>query len=400
MESMSSQLNTPSGLRGLHGMESPQSPYVRRSLFSICGSMSPITPPSQSNARERAHRSRLSFGRSPSHGHPFASPGTPLQQHPIVRCGSPFQQQGHYLESPTLDRVRRKTCPCISTVDEPDKQEHGVVKKLRTASMPSNENVNICNSNDDDRNGHSSGKSFLSYTHCSAPSPINHAALVSATKKSASTSMLPNACAASPDQDGGKAQRGLPTVAGECKNGIERISAETMAGVLEGQFVDMFDRMIIFDSRFPYEFDGGHIPNALNISDPGEVKDFFVDPTSRTNKPRITDGYRVAIIFHCEFSSHRGPRLARMLRSWDREANMSRWPELFYPHVYVLLDGYKQFFEGFPTLCEPQHYIPMRHTAYEQEMKECMCRLRKGVQRQKSWSKAESKRIECGSPLA
>jgi hypothetical protein len=49
------------------------------------------------------------------------------------------------------------------------------------------------------------------------------------------------------------------------------------------------------------------------------------------------------IIFHCEFSQKRGPRALRALRNMDREINQSRWPYIFYPEVYILEGGYRNF---------------------------------------------------------
>ena len=54
---------------------------------------------------------------------------------------------------------------------------------------------------------------------------------------------------------------------------------------------------------------------------------------------------RVVLIFHCEFSSERGPKLSRFLRSKDRLANKECYPNLFYPELYLLEGGYKNFFE-------------------------------------------------------
>lgn len=56
------------------------------------------------------------------------------------------------------------------------------------------------------------------------------------------------------------------------------------------------------DSRFPFEYEGGHIRGAVNLYEPEQLKKYFLDnPQWSLSKPK-------AIIFHCEFSQHRGPR--------------------------------------------------------------------------------------------
>ena len=110
------------------------------------------------------------------------------------------------------------------------------------------------------------------------------------------------------------------------------------------------------------------------------------------------------MIFHCEFSSHRGPTLyflpplfllllltlndrCRFLRSWDRLMHEHCYPDLYYPELYVLegnrnshttpsttsyknmVGGYKAFFEKRPDLCEPHAYIPMTDGRFTEQMK-------------------------------
>ncbi|VUZ55744.1 unnamed protein product [Hymenolepis diminuta] len=65
------------------------------------------------------------------------------------------------------------------------------------------------------------------------------------------------------------------------------------------------------------------------------------------------------LIFHCEFSSQRGPELCRFLRRVDRLLNYSRYPFLFYPYVYVMMGGYEAFYRKCPELCEPRGYLTM-----------------------------------------
>lgn len=54
---------------------------------------------------------------------------------------------------------------------------------------------------------------------------------------------------------------------------------------------------------------------------------------------------RVVLIFHCEFSSERGPRMCRFIRKRDRA--MNEYPRLHYPELYILKGGYKEFFQQF-----------------------------------------------------
>jgi hypothetical protein len=54
---------------------------------------------------------------------------------------------------------------------------------------------------------------------------------------------------------------------------------------------------------------------------------------------------RIVLVFHCEFSSERGPKMSRFLRKSDRQANKDCYPHLFYPEIYLLDGGYKVYFE-------------------------------------------------------
>lgn len=60
---------------------------------------------------------------------------------------------------------------------------------------------------------------------------------------------------------------------------------------------------------------------------------------------------RVVLIFHCEFSSERGPRMCRFIRKRDRA--MNEYPRLHYPELYILKGGYKEFFQQFQVRSAP-----------------------------------------------
>nr|XP_025731854.1 M-phase inducer phosphatase 2-like isoform X2 [Callorhinus ursinus] len=95
---------------------------------------------------------------------------------------------------------------------------------------------------------------------------------------------------------------------------------------------------------------------------------------------------RIILIFHCEFSSERGPRMCRFIRERDRAAN--DYPSLYYPEMYILKGGYKEFFPQHPTFCEPQDYRPMNHEAFRDELKTFRLKTR-------SWAGERSRRELC-----
>ncbi|XP_041123845.1 M-phase inducer phosphatase 1-like isoform X3 [Polyodon spathula] len=76
---------------------------------------------------------------------------------------------------------------------------------------------------------------------------------------------------------------------------------------------------------------------------------------------------RTLLIFHCEFSSERGPRLCRFIRKIDRNLNV--YPQLYYPEIYILKGGYKEFYTLFQSLCEPCGYVPMVHQDFADQLR-------------------------------
>ncbi|XP_032889998.1 uncharacterized protein LOC116981237 isoform X2 [Amblyraja radiata] len=102
---------------------------------------------------------------------------------------------------------------------------------------------------------------------------------------------------------------------------------------------------------------------ALNLyTDEQLVNTFFPTPLW----PGPARG-RSVIIFHCEFSSQRAPRICRSLRRLDRNINV--YPRLCFPELYLLKDGYKHFFQQFEILCEPRGYVQMHHKDHREELR-------------------------------
>ncbi|XP_072486504.1 M-phase inducer phosphatase 3 isoform X1 [Notamacropus eugenii] len=156
----------------------------------------------------------------------------------------------------------------------------------------------------------------------------------------------------------------LPTVTGKHQD-LKYINPETVAALLWGQLQDLIEKFYIIDCRFPYEYQGGHIQGALNLHSQEELRDFFL------KKPFVPSSAqsRIIIVFHCEFSSERGPRMCRYLREEDRALN--KYPALYYPELYILKGGYRDFFLEYVELCEPQSYCPMHHQDHKAELLKC-----------------------------
>lgn len=117
----------------------------------------------------------------------------------------------------------------------------------------------------------------------------------------------------------------------------------------------------IIDCRYPFEYRGGHIRGAINLSNKDLVHDIFM----HEERPNAV------IIFYCEFSSQRGPSSYHHLRECDRKHNAMQYPRVWYPQTFVLQGGYKAFFEAFPDSCEPRAYVPMLDERYKEDLRQC-----------------------------
>lgn len=135
---------------------------------------------------------------------------------------------------------------------------------------------------------------------------------------------------------------------------IPRITGHVLVDILNGVYDNLFSELYIIDCRYEYEYNGGHIKGALNINDPRMLYESFFRTV-----------YKNAIfVFHCEFSHNRGPQLASIFRTFDRELNKKSYPSLFYERVYILEGGYRKFYNDFInfttgsyTLMMDQRYI-------------------------------------------
>ncbi|NXH30488.1 MPIP2 phosphatase, partial [Myiagra hebetior] len=152
----------------------------------------------------------------------------------------------------------------------------------------------------------------------------------------------------------------LPTVEGK-DPGLKYISPDTLAAVLTGHFSSFLESSIVVDCRYPYEYEGGHVKGAVNLPLQRDVEEFLLEQPIVS----LDASKRVIIIFHCEFSVERGPKMCKFLRERDRSCH--EYPQLHYPELYVLKGGYREFFFQFPSHCEPRDYQPMEDAAFKEE---------------------------------
>ncbi|NWR81037.1 MPIP1 phosphatase, partial [Centropus unirufus] len=159
---------------------------------------------------------------------------------------------------------------------------------------------------------------------------------------------------------------------------LKYIDSEMIVSVLTGKFASSIEECVIIDCRYPYEYEGGHIKGAVNLHMEEDVEDFLL------KKPiQPSENKRVIVVFHCEFSSERGPRMCRFVRERDRLGN--EYPNLHYPELYVLKGGYKDFFSRCRSFCEPQGYRPMHHEDFKEDLKRFRTKSR-------TWAGERSKR--------
>jgi M-phase inducer tyrosine phosphatase len=148
---------------------------------------------------------------------------------------------------------------------------------------------------------------------------------------------------------------------------IPRITRDTLLEILDGNYDSQFDQRMIIDCRFEYEFDGGHIDGAVNYND----KELLTGQLFEQTLPDKT-----LLIFHCEYSAHRAPIMARHVRKQDRSTNAEHYPKLTYPEVYILDGGYSSFFAEHRSRCFPQNYVEMDAKEHAYTCEREMGRLR------------------------
>ncbi|GLE04607.1 hypothetical protein PINS_up013577 [Pythium insidiosum] len=174
----------------------------------------------------------------------------------------------------------------------------------------------------------------------------------------------------------------LPTVRSSKHPDLNVISPDTVADLMNGTYADRLDAFVLVDCRFGYEHEGGHLKGARSMNDPAQVEDTFL------LRP-LPNGHRVALVFYCEFSANRAPKMLRHLRNLDRWIHAERYPELFYPELYLIDGGYKNCFETLKgAICDPAEYLPMNHPSFADQCKRDFATLRSQWRQHKTSSSA------------
>jgi M-phase inducer tyrosine phosphatase len=81
--------------------------------------------------------------------------------------------------------------------------------------------------------------------------------------------------------------------------------------LLDGIYDDKLAAYHIIDCRFDYEYNGGHIPGALNINTTSALEEYLLGKNALKPKPSTSGdaNSKTVLIFHCEFSAKRAPTL-------------------------------------------------------------------------------------------
>lgn len=182
-------------------------------------------------------------------------------------------------------------------------------------------------------------------------------------------------------------------------DGLMRITPDTLIAVLDSKYAHQMESYHIVDCRFGYEYEGGHIPGAINLSTMERVKNYFLKAGQGLHAggkqlpPRTQSGKadkrgntkKQVLIFHCEFSCKRAPSMALALRQADR-ALAQDYPSCHFPEVYILEGGYKNFFDHYSSRCEPQQYVEMDDPKFQDKRSTELNGFRKQFARHRSFT--------------
>ncbi len=144
-----------------------------------------------------------------------------------------------------------------------------------------------------------------------------------------------------------------------------------MTELLAGKFTNAIMDFQVVDCRFGYEYEGGHIPGAINLNTVEKVVGTF----SLRSRPSLERSAASAAIAEWQSrqvwqSTKARPRLPLRVQlqacpdhgsgsATGRSSSGARLPNCHFPEIYILQGGYCNFFQSYANLCEPQQYICM-----------------------------------------
>lgn len=132
-----------------------------------------------------------------------------------------------------------------------------------------------------------------------------------------------------------------------------RISGQELSEMLRGEGEQQFGQIVIIDARFEYEFQEGHIAGAINVTNLQQMVNVY---------NRFL-GQNVCMVFYCVDSLNRSMMLMHRFRGYDRERNMTQYPNLNYPNIFMLDGGIVRFYQEHPDLCRGR-YLPMNSSPH------------------------------------
>lgn len=92
----------------------------------------------------------------------------------------------------------------------------------------------------------------------------------------------------------------LPSFLEDGKDMIRRITPATLSNALSGVYNNDIGELHLIDCRYPFEFLGGHIQTAVNMTSISDLESKFFTQI-KTKK--------TVLIFHCEYSVQRAPQM-------------------------------------------------------------------------------------------
>jgi rhodanese-related sulfurtransferase len=168
------------------------------------------------------------------------------------------------------------------------------------------------------------------------------------------------------------AARKLPVV--QDSKGLQ-LRVPRLKQLLDGEYSQDFDEVIVIDCRFPYEYAAGHIEGAINLWTPQMVIDYLFGRIQTPNDLQLAK--RTCVVLHCEFTSERAPRAAASYREFEHTLFQAlhkdpptHYAECFH-ELYLLRGGYKRFFQAYPELCRSRAYLRMDDAAHRADYARC-----------------------------